>query len=404
MPTQAIFDALGDVLTRWTMGTAAVSAAPSAWREALGEPAQQAELRLLALSAQFIGAAVVSAPQGALRRLPDLPPLNLPTLPSAPRALARRVLKDQRSDEGRAVILDFIAQRGWSIHPADWLPSATESDAPDIYAPWRNWVRGNASAPPQDAPTKNRAPRQKSPARSGHATSKEDATELASFFELANKGVLRRRRQLQALPLKTDAQKKRRLELMHQIDFAAFAGALGLLSPELADVWAWGTDTGVDLLFAFMAAQSAPDDLVAALAERCGNEKGSAPLLRILSGRLSSSQRAEFAQRMLRNAESFDDTLRVGGTGCRIEWAIESPAGAALLADVQAATASSSTDEQAQAARIDTDELFALGLLASRSGARAALAKLSTAGLLHADPRLNMIRLNAALEDNGATV
>ena len=47
-------------------------------------------------------------------------------------------------------------------------------------------------------------------------------------------------------------------------------------------------------------------------------------------------------------------------------------------------------------------ELQALGMLASRAGAQKALERLVRgAGLLQADPRLDMLRLNAALEDRG---
>ena len=46
-------------------------------------------------------------------------------------------------------------------------------------------------------------------------------------------------------------------------------------------------------------------------------------------------------------------------------------------------------------------ELFALGLIASRTAARQALERLNGAGLLQGDPRLDMLRLNAALDDNG---
>jgi hypothetical protein len=47
-------------------------------------------------------------------------------------------------------------------------------------------------------------------------------------------------------------------------------------------------------------------------------------------------------------------------------------------------------------------ELFALGLIASRAAARQALERLNGIGLLQSDPRLDMLRLNAALDDNGA--
>jgi hypothetical protein len=47
-------------------------------------------------------------------------------------------------------------------------------------------------------------------------------------------------------------------------------------------------------------------------------------------------------------------------------------------------------------------ELHALGLIASREGARRSLERLTGAGLVQGDPRLDMLRLNAALDDKGA--
>ena len=48
-------------------------------------------------------------------------------------------------------------------------------------------------------------------------------------------------------------------------------------------------------------------------------------------------------------------------------------------------------------------EFHALGLLASQMAAQQTLQRLTAAGLLQADPRLDMLRLNAALDDNGET-
>lgn len=48
--------ALAPVLTRWTMGGSAAAVAPEGWRGALGNEPGEAELRLLALAGQFLGA------------------------------------------------------------------------------------------------------------------------------------------------------------------------------------------------------------------------------------------------------------------------------------------------------------------------------------------------------------
>jgi hypothetical protein len=39
-------------------------------------------------------------------------------------------------------LVDFIAARGYAIHPADWMPSPRGDWTPDAYAPWLDWIRG----------------------------------------------------------------------------------------------------------------------------------------------------------------------------------------------------------------------------------------------------------------------
>ena len=31
------------------------------------------------------------------------------------------------------------------MHPADWMPSASEEDVPELYAPWRDWTAAAAA-------------------------------------------------------------------------------------------------------------------------------------------------------------------------------------------------------------------------------------------------------------------
>jgi hypothetical protein len=139
---KAIFDALGPVLTHWMTGAPAAPAVPSAWRDAIGSEPGEAELRLLALSGQFLAAAVVAKPQSELRALPDVPVLALPMLPLKLRPLARRMVEvcSWRND-----VLHFLAGRGWTMHPEDWMPSADDEDVPAVYAPWREWAQAVAS-------------------------------------------------------------------------------------------------------------------------------------------------------------------------------------------------------------------------------------------------------------------
>ena len=108
------------------------------------EPAE-AELRLLALSGQFLGVAVTAEPPPELRVLPDIPPLALPTVPEALRPLVRRILAALKETQRKIELLDVLAAPGWTAHPAEWMPAADDEDAPDVYAPWRDWAAIAAS-------------------------------------------------------------------------------------------------------------------------------------------------------------------------------------------------------------------------------------------------------------------
>ena len=142
---EAIYDAMGSVLTRWTMGSAAAPAA-TVWSAELGAEPAEAELRLLALSGQFLGIAVTAEPPPELRVLPDIPALALPTMPEPLRPLVRRILAAFKETQRKTEVLDFLAARGWTSHPAEWMPTANDEDAPDVYAPWRDWAGIAASS------------------------------------------------------------------------------------------------------------------------------------------------------------------------------------------------------------------------------------------------------------------
>lgn len=456
--------ALGPVLARWTMGGGAAAAAPTEWRSALGEDATEAELRLLALSGQFLGAFVLAEPVGEVQALPDIPALARPPLPDALRPRLRRLLQQLREPAQRRSLLDFVDTRGWTLHPGDWMPRPGD-DVPDVYAPWQDWptaldatqaATGTLTAETWDGmgPATRRvafaALRRQDPARSsallaeriagetadaragwvealatglceadrplletlatdralrvtalassmlarlGHRDVIDaDAVELAGFFPVQIKGLLRRIRSIAPQELKTPAQRNRRSALMATTSFGGFAGALKLSSEELVAAWPWASDRAADHALAAMAARSAPDTVIVAMTETMTTREsldpyGLAPLL----PRLAPARRRRAAVQMLRaKGSAFPQALSVVGGDGRIEAAIHTVAGAALLSALRAEEAKPS-DQSA--------ELLALGLIASRAAATQALEELAAAGLIAADPRLDMLRLNAALED-----
>ncbi|MEP9403358.1 DUF5691 domain-containing protein [Sphingomonas silueang] len=464
----AILDALGPVLTRWTMGGSAAPHAPAVWRDALDTDAREGELRLLALSGQLLGTLAIAQPLGEVRPRGDIPALAQPPLPDRFRPRARRLLQQMRDAQMRRHLLDFVDARGWTLHPGDWMPRPDE-DVPAIYAAWQDWATAQRSAlvapealsmenwddfapaarhaafaalrtqdPAQaslllsdkiagepadrrvrllemlatglsdaDRPllerlTGDRASRVKGLAvallaRLGQGGSGDaDGVELAAFFTIQTKGLLRRTRVVVADALKTPAQRNRRATLFQTLSFDGFAQALGLSSTDLIAGWPWGQDLPGDHQLVAMAARSASDTIVDMVADAASAASTiDAHTLVELSARLAPSARRRAATRLLGAQDaSFVMALAIAGGDGGIDEAIRTAAGTALLG----ALASDNARSGDQA-----DALLALGLIASRSAARQALDQLAAAGLAASDPRLDMLRLNAALDNRRPT-
>jgi hypothetical protein len=467
---EAIYDAMGAVLTRWTMGSAAAPAA-AIWSAELGAEPAEAELRLLALSGQFLGVAVTAEPPPELRVLPDIPPLALPTVPETLRPLVRRILAAFKDTRSKTELLEFLAARGWTAHPAEWMPIANDEDVPDVYAPWRDWAGIAASSTPvrrqagdrltadnwedfwpaarkvalaelrrrdpeaartvleaklagenadvrlpllsqlaaglseADIPfleglaANDRAPKVKALAASllarlgkGAAVG-DDIAELAGFFSVKMKGLLRRSRVIQFENVKTSAQMHRRATLLESADITSLARAVSLSPEELVEAWNWDVDRQADAALVGLVARTGTDALVTQTAEAICQGDASF-YLATLTPRLAPGQRSELAEKVLRTRNfNFDQAKTIAGGTARLENPLRARAGAMLPAALRRDDAKPS-DELA--------ELFALGLLASRAAAQQALERLNGIGLLQGDPRLDMLRLNAALDDNGA--
>jgi hypothetical protein len=468
VPADALFDQLDPVLIRWTMGGQAVGLAPSAWTNVLGSgESSEAELRLLALTGQYLGLCVAPTPATALTAVSDIPPLTLPLVPSALAPLARRCLKALKESNGQRDLITLLAARGYAMHPADWMPSRHDDSVPEAYAPWRDWAEGQAgmAAPSQSAhdelneanwgdwwpaarrmalsqirlrdPARatallaakaagegaearlrlvecllpglsegdvpyleslstDRAPKIKALAASllarlGRGTGTgEDAAELAGFFEVKTKGLLRRTRILGARPIKTPAQRSRRDALFAQVDFGGFAVALGVSADDLVTLWPFGDDAHADYRFAVFAEQSASAPIIEALYTRLMTESTiDVPVILALKPRLDAAQCSALPGRLLgAKGCSFGTALSIIGAGAERDGLIETQAGKALLN-----AASGETDV--------TSEMRALALMASQAGARASIDRLVRAGLTESDPRFDLLRLNAALNHSG---
>lgn len=470
MSADAIFNQLDPVMTRWTIGGHAADLAPVPWQDMVGgADASEAELRLLALTGQYLALCVAPTPASMVTEVLDIPPLALPLLPDTHRSLARRCLKARTESGGPRDLIGLLAARGYAIHPADWMPSRHDHAVPDAYAPWRDWAErlgataaktqdthdeltetnwddwwpaarrvalakirsreparatallaakaasegadarlrliecllpglSEADVPYLESLSADRAPKIKALAASllarlGRGTgSDQDAIELAGFFEFQTKGLLRRTRCLVARPTKTPAQRSRRDALFAQVDFERFARALGVSAGDLVTLWPFGSDADADYGFAVFAEQSAPAPIIDALCTRLLAEAIiDVPVILALRQRLDAAQRRAFGHRLLgAKGGSFGAALSIIGAGAELDGLIETQSGKALVSTVANETEIAF-------------EIGALALIASQAAARAAQDRLIAAGLTASDPRLDLLRLNAALNHSGVS-
>jgi len=129
---------LDRIKSRWMVGGSAVDQA-SPELKAVADLADIPDLALLAVAAQAGQVAFRPAPAVGLTPLPVLPRLGLPVLPERHRPAFRRFFKLSKISTDEAnLLLQFLACRGYTVHPADYMPARFD-DLPPCYGPWEGW-------------------------------------------------------------------------------------------------------------------------------------------------------------------------------------------------------------------------------------------------------------------------
>jgi len=124
----------------WITGGTTFDLAPAAWKEiAGGASPDERERRLLAIAAQALDVGLRPAAPKTLKRRPPLPRLGLPLLPERLRPLLRVALTNAADARRKTRVATLVASRGYVLHPMDWMPSASDQNSPDVYAPWIDW-------------------------------------------------------------------------------------------------------------------------------------------------------------------------------------------------------------------------------------------------------------------------
>jgi hypothetical protein len=467
-------DALARMRNAWMAGRPALQHCPAPWRASVGE-GPIAEALLASLAGQAVHAAFRPAPPAALQPRPLLPKLALPPLPDSLRARARRILADDKSAARAAEpLLLLLAARGYSIHPADWMPGPRDEWVPDLYAPWLGWTSAEERAAPDTAITlesyadwpwaerrtalralrrgdaaaalaivaakaaaepaerrvklveildeglseadapflesllADRSDRVKELARhflarlgkGGDATPLE--AELAAMLELGKTGLIARRRQLNLKKLKTAPMNLRRRELLGLVSLAGLARALGAGEMQLVESAPAGEADAV-AAFVGMAAATGSDAARRALLERLLEDRSwplafAAPL----AERLPPAERIELLPAVLAaDTESLDFARGFAGPALGTVSAKAFAAAAGAHAVTSALKSALAGEEPAN--RALRTLLFNLGYLLDAAGAADLLARCVAAGLSPADPKLEVLHLNAALKPEAST-
>jgi hypothetical protein len=229
------------------------------------------------------------------------------------------------------------------------------------------------------------------------SANQEDSTELAAFFEFQTKGIFRKTRSLVPREIKTPAQRATREALFARADFLSFSLALGVSPSELIAMWPLALDHDGDQQFGSLCERCAPDANFDALCARLVQESEiHIYVIYALQSRLNKEQGHAFAMRILVDRTgSFRAALRVSGPNVDLGKFLDTQRGRDLLA---ACAGDGDVTNDAQA----------LGLIASQGSAAYALDLLTrqgspSGGLMISDPRLDLLRLNAALSHTGVS-
>ncbi|MBV8768484.1 MAG: hypothetical protein JO094_06260 [Hyphomicrobiales bacterium] len=225
------------------------------------------------------------------------------------------------------------------------------------------------------------------------------ATELAAMMTLGKIGLLRRRSRVTMTPLKTSAQEARRRELLGRVSLKSLSDALGATDTQLLEASPVGK---ADVLGAFarMIAKTGSDAACERLLELVLEDKEFplAEALALVRRRRPAQARAVAPRILQRDDRFFATTLAFVGPVGEVTLAAltASPSFSALLRAMETARGAEDA-KRTEATRLVESGLDRLGVLASPEAASEIMARLAAMGLSAADPKLDMLQLNAAL-------
>lgn len=228
-------------------------------------------------------------------------------------------------------------------------------------------------------------------ARLGNAVTDDEnaAKEVPDFLQLKRLGLLGRKQAIKARALKNDAQRKRRAKVLAQTTLGSVAEALDVSPDSLVDMWAM--DEATDDI-ANLIARSGTDHQVARFAQRMIEHEAVVP--QPLLDRLTADQKNTFGRDVMRTDDwRLTDTRRWISPGAN---AVSNEALTTFKALPELMEKTVSNEHSAQEETI-AQAIGGLALIVDRDAASALLESFAAAGIMTADLRLTLLRLNAAL-------
>jgi hypothetical protein len=225
------------------------------------------------------------------------------------------------------------------------------------------------------------------------------AGELAEMVALGKVGLIHRRSRLVIKQVKTAAQNTRRAELFKLVNVAALARALGVSELQLVEAPPEGGPDGI-VAFAQMVATTGSDTMLRALLQILLADAASPTgALQALAARLSAEERrALLPQIMARDNDDLETTLDIAGREF----------GATPIAPLLASPTFTSLSRLLDSLNVEDPHRAAkntalgtmlnrIALLLDAPSAADLIARLGIWGLSPADPKLDLLHLNAAL-------
>ena len=232
--------------------------------------------------------------------------------------------------------------------------------------------------------------------------SAEQVAELLDFLKVGASGMLNRKPSITAKPLKTGAQRTRRRQLFETVTLTGLARALEFTERNLVDAWSPSRKSDATAEFVAMVAETGSDDVQLPCFERL-LEAPPDDLSDILpvAARLDAHARRGVTVKVLdRDDQTFQATVSCAGGDLGLI-PLDRITATACFRTLMATLKTCLADEQGKHRQEDAQlaaGLANLGLLIDQPGAVALIDRLTASGLMAADPKLDLLYLNAALE------